>query len=68
MSTGLARSVALAMARQRQLAAQRKAAATVLARYGASPAVATWAEFVTRLDEPRPYHMLFRITERGVSA
>ena len=64
--TNLGEQVARAMARQRQLAAQRVAVAVVLTRYSAGP-VARWAEFVARLDEPRPYHMLYRIAERGVS-
>lgn len=61
---GLARQVQDAMQRQQQLEAQRRAAAVILARYGQVRAVSRWAQCVLCSDEPRPYHLAFRIAER----
>ena len=67
-AVNLAEQIQVAMQRQRALAAQRVAVAIVLAKYGACPPVALWARSCYASDEVRPYHLLFRIAERGVSA
>ena len=64
---GLAQQVGYAMRRARALAAQRQAAAVVLAKYSEAPTVVGWARGVLRSDEIGRYNLLFRVTERFAS-
>ena len=65
--TNLGEQVARAMARQRQLAAQKAAAGIVLAKYSEAPTVVGWAQGVLHADEIQPYKLLYLIADRGVS-
>src|ERR1035437_8758009 len=66
-AVNLAEQIQVAMQRQRALAAQRVAVGVVLAKYSEAPTVVGWARTVLASDEVRPYRLLFRVAERGVS-
>lgn len=68
MTPNLARQVQDAMECRRLLQQQRVAAMRMMERYGAAPTVYEWARSCYASDEPRAYHLLFRITDgRGAS-